>query len=103
MFSGLVRSSSTVPEMASFPINMGRYSDFGERLLKWSESQGRSCALPFPFVRQYWCWLRPDDDGECRLAGEDKETWERVTAVSTLEKKGSANGSSVLKRCFTRL
>jgi hypothetical protein len=53
MFSGLVSLSSTFPAIVSFPINMGRYSDLGERLVILSKSQGSSLLLPFPFVREY--------------------------------------------------
>ena len=56
--SGLARSSSTVPDIESFPKNSGRNFGFGERLFTSSVSQGLSLPLPFPFEMQYRCWLR---------------------------------------------
>jgi len=84
MFSGLVSSSSTFPAIVSFPINMGRYSDLGERLVIISKSQGSSSLLPFLFVREYRCSVRIVDPAEGILAVEGKESWEWDIVVFTL-------------------
>jgi hypothetical protein len=78
-------------------MNMGRKSDLGERLLRTSESQGISSPLPFPFVREYLCWLRIVDVGEGRLAEEGKEReWD--AEASALEKTGANGASGLIRR-----
>lgn len=97
--SGFASSSSTLPDMASFPKNSGRSFGFGERLFTSSVSHALSLPLPLslPFVRLYRCWVRVCDFEVGRPAEHGRLVGGAEAGTSSLKKKG-ANGKSRLKR-----